>query len=349
MERLKGVYLQNCARNLYFHSELYKVLKRLRDEGIPAIVLKGSALLETVYVNPALRPMADIDLLVPEESVDTAQSMVRTFGYRPVGSPEAQERTRRLHRHSPTLVDRAGVAVFEIHSHIVSRDSPFRFDITSFWERARQASIAGLGAQILAPEHLVIHLAVHFFLDRRFRSYAALGQICDLAEALRHYETEMDWPFMKQEVLAHELCGPVHCGLSLARRLLKAPMPVEVLDWLTPQGFDSGSAQLFLRRRVLDTKPVLASSLVTPRSEYDLPNLAGGMLRRLFPTRAYMREHYGNTVRTPGFYRGYLRRISGAGSLLMQYLRNPIELWQEVVVDRWIHSLQNGTHTNPKP
>ena len=101
MAELKRTHDDNTARNMIFRLELIKVLKSLRQAGIPVIVLKGAALLELVYKNPSLRPMSDLDLLVPEEYAETAQNMILEFGYHEVGSLEDQEITRRDHRHLP--------------------------------------------------------------------------------------------------------------------------------------------------------------------------------------------------------------------------------------------------------
>jgi len=49
------------ARN---YAELGQLLRSLKDRGVEVIVLKGAALAETVWKNIALRPMADMDLLV---------------------------------------------------------------------------------------------------------------------------------------------------------------------------------------------------------------------------------------------------------------------------------------------
>ena len=175
LQELKAVYVQNTVKNIYLRSEFRKVLGSIKEIDIPVIVLKGAALLETIYQNTALRPMSDIDLLVPEDKADEVQSLVMSLGYTPIGTLESQERTRDMYRHLPSLVDRDGTAAFEIHSHLVTRDSPLRFDLSGLWDRAKQVSMLDEDVLIPAPEHMLIHLAIHFFLDRRFRSYAASG------------------------------------------------------------------------------------------------------------------------------------------------------------------------------
>lgn len=342
IQRLKAGYVRNAARNVYLMSRLRRALDALRARGIPAIVLKGAALQGTVYPSPALRPMADLDLLVPEDRAEQAQAIIAGLGYSAVGTAEAQERTRRNHRHLPALVDQHGVVAFEVHSHIVSRDSPLRFHISSFWERARPAPVAGTTALALAPEHMLLHLAVHFFLDRRFRSYAAVSQLCDIAEAIRRCRPAPDWGYLKEQADALHLTGPLYCALSFARELLDAPIPADFLAGMAPEAPDRAMLEGLLRRRVLNTRRVLVSALVAPDADYSLPNLVVSALRRLVPSRSYLAEHYvaQDAPLRPGAL--YLKRVGDAGSLLARYLCSPVEMWQELRVDRWLHSLQRN-------
>ena len=306
--QLKSEYVKNTVKNVYLRSELRKVLRTLKDHGIPVIALKGAALLEQVYGNVSIRSMSDLDLLVPEELADRAQALVQSLGYTPTGSEDAQRRTREEHRHLPSLIDRDGIAAVEIHSHIVTRSSPLRFSLSGFWDRATRTTLVDEEVLTLAPEDMLVHLAIHFFLDRRFRSYAALGQICDMAEVIRAYEHEIDWNCLLRRVVEDKVRGPVYCGLSLACEMLDAPVPDEVLSALRPLDYSRQSAMRFTQRRVLDTRPVLASALISPVAVYSLPTLIKNLVTRLFPSRTYMSEYY-RKVDSGGVYVTYVYRL----------------------------------------
>lgn len=338
--QLKSAYVENTVKNVYLRSQLRKVLRELNSDGIPVIALKGAALLEQIYGNVSIRTMSDLDLLVPEELADRAQALVETLGYTPSGSEEAQRRTREEHRHLPSLVDADGIAAVEIHSHIVTRSSPLRFSLSGFWARAERTTLVDEEVLTLAPEDMLVHLAIHFFLDRRFRSYAALGQICDMAEVTRAYQHELDWDILLRQSLGSKVRGPVYCGLSLAREMLDAPIPDNVLSALRPLEYSQESARRFTRRRVLDTRPVLVSDLIAPVATYSLPTLLKNMVTRLFPSRAYMSENYYDAG-SRGMYSSYFYRFKELMAVLVLYVKNPVELWQQFQIDRWIHSMQN--------
>lgn len=345
--QLKAEYVENTVKNVYLRSELRKVLREFKIDGIPVIVLKGSALLEQIYQNVSIRTMSDLDLLVPEELADKAQALVQTLGYTPAGSEDTQKRTREEHRHLPSLVDADGIAAVEIHSHIVTRSSPLRFSLSGFWARAERTTLVDEDVLTLTPEDMLVHLAIHFFLDRRFRSYAALGQICDMAEVVRAYQYNFDWDGLIRRVTDDKVRGPVYCGLSLAREMLDAPVPDEVLSALRPPDYSEELAGRFARRRVLDTRPVLASDLIAPISAYSLPNLLKNLVTRLFPSRTYMSENYRGSG-SGNMYSGYMHRLKEATAVLGLYIKNPVDLWQQFQIDRWIHSMQNESSSETR-
>lgn len=81
-ERLRGLYLNTAARNVRLYEELRPLLLALHEVGIPVLVLKGAYLAEQVYCNIALRPMSDIDLLVPASRAREVWRVVKDLGYR---------------------------------------------------------------------------------------------------------------------------------------------------------------------------------------------------------------------------------------------------------------------------
>ena len=269
MAVLRDSYLRTASQNLYIRSRLETALRIVTGRGIPVMALKGATLLEEVYGNPGLRPMSDVDLMVPEERAGEAYTLLRDLGYRPIGTAEEQEATHRNHRHLPTLVSEDGIVVLEVHSHIVTKDSPFRFDIGAFWDHAREATVAGVCVKAPRPEHMLLHLAVHFFLDRRFRSFAALSQVADIAAAIDAYGDEIDWDFLQREAVSYGLGMTLFSGLTLARDLMDAPVPHAVLASLGPARADRRAVELLVRRRVLNTERGVITSILKPNAKHN--------------------------------------------------------------------------------
>lgn len=92
LPRLKGVYRQVWFRNQLILDQGQRTLRALAEADIPTIVLKGAALVQTVYAEPALRPMEDFDVLVPREQFARAVDVLLDGGWTfhpPLAEPEA--------------------------------------------------------------------------------------------------------------------------------------------------------------------------------------------------------------------------------------------------------------------
>lgn len=59
-----------------------------------------------------------------------------------------------------------------------------------------------------------------------------------------------------------------------------------------------------------------------------------------------MSEHYAGKGGSGNLYGSYAHRVAEAGSVAAQYIRSPLDLWQQFQVDRWIHSIQNEASNN---
>lgn len=339
MRTLRERHRSTVVRRMYFRQELTNILRALREHEIPVIVLKGAALAELVYSDPGARPMADLDILVPDAVAEQAQAIVQRMGYVPYGSPEDQEDTSANHRHLPVLVGVEKPTVVEVHRHVVRLDSPLNFDISGFWDRARDRSIAGVRVQVLGQEDQLIHLCVNFFMDRRFRAGSALGQLVDVAEVARGAMGAQDWNLLGRLTEGYGLRGPVGIALVLSRELVGAPVPDEVVGrlWGRSPG-DAGLAR-FAMKRVLSFEPFVARELISPDRSYTPWNLGWSMFRRLVPTREYMVSRYGDSARGARGLRMYAVRLGEGVRMLIRGEARPAALREDLAVDRWIHSL----------
>src|SRR5262245_7921362 len=80
-EQLRRSYHATAVRNVLLLRELGTCLRALREAAVPVIVLKGAALIGTVYGNLTWRAMGDVDLLVHRHDVDATQRVLDDLGY----------------------------------------------------------------------------------------------------------------------------------------------------------------------------------------------------------------------------------------------------------------------------
>ena len=69
------------AQQIRFEYAQAQVQTALAEANIPAMWIKGSALAHTIYPKPSLRPMCDLDVLVPYDRREAAFEEVTQLGY----------------------------------------------------------------------------------------------------------------------------------------------------------------------------------------------------------------------------------------------------------------------------
>ncbi len=337
--KLQFVYLKNQVRYRSLQENLRKVLAALDSEGLPTIVLKGAALAETVYPDAALRPMADIDILIEEHNLDRADDVIRSLGYSSGYSRWIQQRARESHRHYPGLSSPDGSTLVEIHRHIVRKTSTLQFDIPGFWSRARFGTIHGTEALLLAPEDLLIHLCLNFFQDslRLYPSHAALGKLTDISETLRHHGDRFDWSLFVSNVIEYGIAGPVVCTLQTNRDLFRSAWPDQVLKKLSAEEVPRSSIELFIAKKVLRAAQTswYFHELVDPPDRATAANELKSALRRCLSDRFELEIRY----RSKPTLRLWLRHLGEVSQAFARSVARPYEFCQDLQIDRWMHSL----------
>jgi hypothetical protein len=338
LERMKNLQYHSLARNMVFQDELSRLLSELNSQEIPVIVLKGAALLENIYRDISLRPMNDLDILVRPEHLDLAEAIALRRGYTYLAARDTPGRTKKNGRHLDNLILRGKGVLLEIHQHIVDTGDPYHFDLDGFWARAEPVMIAGARALMLAPADLLIHLSVKFLLDRRYRSSNALGQLCDISEVIGHYNHSLDWDLIEKTSQDKGVSKGLHFVLYTCQHLLQAPVPASILDRLQPREFDTASAELFIRRRVLDTRPWLAHGLLDSRLAFSRRSMVRALAGRFSHfTRQIIKKNGNGSNGLPGW-----RRVIDIMPRLGRVLIRPAELKEDLRLDRWLHDLYNA-------
>ncbi len=218
---LRKSFLNSAARNLLLYRELDAILGALQPAGIPVILLKGLHLAKFVYPEPALRPMADIDLLLHPDDLPQAFQVLQRLGYGASRDFDLGREVRR-HQHIPPLI-RPGKAPVELHWHIASPGSPLQVDLGGLWERAQPVELTSYQAMILAPEDLLLHLSLHLLQDEFI---GGLKRLYDIVALLSFYGPRLDWeqlggPLRRLGMPKKPVPGAVP-GLHAAQRLCAA-------------------------------------------------------------------------------------------------------------------------------
>ena len=165
----------------------------LNEANIPSLALKGIALANVLYPRPELRPMRDIDLLVPLQNSKQAQSIIANNGYQ----FEATQPSRfmRRHHHLPNAtktVDDMLVSL-ELHTNAISGDAPGSMQYNQLFELPNDITTEYGNLKILAPIDMLNQLCRHALEPG---NKIKLGSIMDIVGFASRYFDNINWTIL---------------------------------------------------------------------------------------------------------------------------------------------------------
>ena len=208
----------------------------LEQEGYQPIALKGAWLARHAYSEPALRPMRDLDLWVPAESILDAYAALRAAGYAELEPPEmALADVIRLDKHMPPLLSPRGVAV-ELHHRLWEPHGRLDHASPTTNETAirTRAIVDDDGIRAPHPQDMLAHLIVHAVYSHRLDCGPLL--LSDIDFLLR--TAPIDWPRFWAEAEAGRWQSGARLVLELVQQwrpgapigLTGDPAPTELLE-----------------------------------------------------------------------------------------------------------------------
>ena len=309
--RLKGAYRMAWARNHRLFEETRPILETLLNAGLKVMAVKGAPIALQYYGNPALRPMADVDLVVPSDQAETAVRLVQGLGFVP-WKPFDLEIKR--YRHALALYA-PGPREFDLHWHMLFDFCDERTD-ELFWRTAQPFEF--LGRRIWAPDatRMLLHTIIH---GLRWNNEPPVRWIPDAVMILRSAGGSVDWPAIVEFAETGAVTQRLHMGLSYIAGNFGAGVPASVLDRLARNR--PRFAEVVERRTIL--RPISYESAMGPLLEAlaEFPGLrsAGSPLAALNDFSHFLRFHWGLGGRReiPGrIASGMLRRARrGAAAL----------------------------------
>jgi hypothetical protein len=108
----------HALRNRALTKELCRIVRRLADQGIPAVPYKGPALAQVIYGDVSLRVFGDLDIVVRPKDLVAAKELLVADGYqRPITLAPGQEAAlmRSCAQQHVTLVQRETNILVELH------------------------------------------------------------------------------------------------------------------------------------------------------------------------------------------------------------------------------------------
>lgn len=146
-----------AARDLALDATAASVLHRLRDDGVPALLLKGPVTARWLYHRDELRRYGDIDVLVPRTHLTRAESVLRALGF-------VQQRVDRFDApESRNCVwQRAGdQATVDLQTGFWGASAPLQRQWDVFSRRPEELKLAGVYVDIPGSAARAFQVALH--------------------------------------------------------------------------------------------------------------------------------------------------------------------------------------------
>ena len=252
---LESSYYTIASRNSLLCEKLNTILSSFNQIGIEVILLKGIALIHTIYPDIALRPMYDIDILIHKEDFSLVETKLKELGYNNSSFyPEDF--------HKDNMMVDVHWQLMNV-TRVKSRSKSYCIDLDEIWKGSIPIEISGEKARVLSPEYCLMDLCLHLTFHHGLRG---LIWFIDIAKVIEYYKNEINWDRFIKKSLEYKIYKPIYYTLYYAKEILKQQIPQIVLDRLKPK---SGT---FLERKIFDLV-VSGASLENIRFFFTLSNM----------------------------------------------------------------------------
>ncbi len=256
-QRWLASYRRSARRALDQKVALVRIARCFGQNGVTAAALKGGAFLWSGAIDPAVRPMRDLDLLVRPEDAGLASALLTGMGF------AEDPQSRPSDKHLPALTD--GKVVVELHLHLFdtqdeagsAREAGF---VGRAWERKVASAIPGMHA--LCPTDTLLHLILHAVLDHQFNNGPLL--FVDMPALVQ--SGAIDWALLWREAEQIEAIRACQLALALGERYCGL-----AVDWQGHAPTDLREAELDVARRLMLVDTAFRSAVGWPAQLLRLP------------------------------------------------------------------------------
>jgi Uncharacterised nucleotidyltransferase len=231
-DRIRAAELTARALTAGKYDTLSDVLTAARSIECRVVLLKGAATALRYYPAPHLRPMGDIDVLVPADRQPLLEARLRDLGFQQRSNQPAVAFVG-WHHSMPFYCSQRG-AWIDVHSNVYPPHHPHAQDPLFSWEAIiPQLSPLAVGDQTAyAMNHELQLVFTSARWAEEFDPARGLYPILDAALLIRTHGDTLDWDRILAIVRESWAGTAMHLMLSYLQRWDLALVPPEVLDTL---------------------------------------------------------------------------------------------------------------------
>jgi hypothetical protein len=253
IDKLKGIYRKAWYKNQTLFYDMGKIIRYFHDAGIKTMLLKGAPLTVLHYKNYGVRPMADIDILIPRFQVSLAFDLLYRAGWKPEDpfneGDLLYDRSRMFKAHSGTELD--------LHWR------PFagcqESYVKDFWVGAVPLALADVSTLSPNSTDMLFHVIIHGVI---WNPEPPIRWIADAMSLINSPNAEIDWMRLINQAKRHRVCLRVKEGLNYLHARFQARVPKSIMD--TTNSLQISLLELIVYRHNLSTPENRANTPFAP-------------------------------------------------------------------------------------
>ena len=161
-DQLGARYRSNLGRTMRVRAQVRHLAHVFDAAGTEGVLLKGAAYLVTeTLADPAVRVMADIDILARPSDVGSMTEALCAAGYTHHPLPFGME------HHDIAFDSPAHPALLELHRAVGTPAVAAPLPIEDVWERSRPVHVDAVQLRVLDPEDAFVHHVLHAQVQER--------------------------------------------------------------------------------------------------------------------------------------------------------------------------------------
>jgi hypothetical protein len=222
---LRSGYEENLRRNLWFSSELTRIMQHLERSRLQVVPFKGPVLAQAIYGDLGLRNFSDLDFLISPADFEPAKRALAEIGYYPSAdlAPIVEQFWLRK-GYERSFDGAAGKNIIELQWALQPHFYAIDLRVADLQARRQEMDIGGSKLPCLSPEDSLLVLCLH----AAKHLWTRLIWLVDIAETLRTHVVDtqvIDYSAVFSR--ARDLGGLRILGISfwLVKNVLQAEIP----------------------------------------------------------------------------------------------------------------------------
>lgn len=177
---------------------LEEILILLQQHQLTPMLLKGAALCQTLYADPALRPMRDMDILLAPQQIEAAQDVLMSAGFTQASTPVAPG-----HYHLKPLnkTVEGFLICIELHQGLYPDCPPYypQISFNNLLASGREVRVGAAIAKTFSHEETLHYLYQHGLHAPLPYETSKLINVADIIGYTEKYFHEINWSTVKDQ------------------------------------------------------------------------------------------------------------------------------------------------------